>query len=72
MVPIGRTHAYRDAGWSEEVFRGGIREIGAPAGISTIKVKPSDTRYYDLEGRPVTWPEKGRIYIHDGRKVMAK
>ena len=70
MVPIGRTHAYRAAGWSEEVFRGGIREIGAPAGVSTIKVKPQDTKYYDLEGRPVTRPEKGRIYIHDGRKVV--
>ena len=70
MVPMGRTQAYRAAGWSEEVFRGGIREIGAPAGISTIKVKPSDTRYYDLQGRPVTRLEKGRIYIHDGRKVV--
>jgi hypothetical protein len=69
-VPYGRTQAYRAAGWSEEVFRGGIREIGAPAGVSTIKVKPQDTKYYDLEGRPVTRPEKGRIYIHDGRKVV--
>ena len=71
-VPYGRTQAYRAAGWSEEVFKGGIVEMPAPAGISTIKVKPKDTRYYDLEGRPVTRPEKGRIYIHDGRKVMER
>ena len=71
-VPYGRTQAYRAAGWSEEVFKGGIVEMPAPAGISTIKVKPKDTRYYDLEGRPVTRPEKGRIYIHDGRKVLVK
>ena len=69
-VPYGRAQAYRAAGWTEEVFKGGIREIGAPAGISTIKVKSKDTRYYDLQGRPVTRPEKGRIYIHDGRKVV--
>ena len=70
MVPMGRTQAYRAAGWTEEVFKGGIVEMPAPAGISTIKVKPSDTKYYDLQGRPVTRPEKGRIYIHDGRKVV--
>ena len=69
-VPDGRTQAYRAAGWSEEVFKGGIVEMPAAAGISTIKVKPKDTKYYDLQGRPVTRPEKGRIYIHDGRKVM--
>ena len=71
-ILYGRTHAYRAAGWSEEVFKGGIVEMPAPAGISTIKVKPSDTKYYDLQGRPVTRPEKGRIYIHDGRKVVER
>ena len=35
-------------------------------------MKPRDTKYFDLQGRPVTRPEKGRIYIHDGRKVMEK
>ena len=69
-VPYGRTQAYRAAGWTEQVFKGGIVEMPAPAGISIVRVKPSDTRYYDLEGRPVAKPEKGRIYIHDGRKVV--
>jgi hypothetical protein len=28
--------------------------------------------WFDLEGREVLRPEKGRIYIHGGRKVLVK
>ena len=41
-------------------------------GISTVKAgaKARAESWYDLQGRPVTRPEKGRIYIHDGRKIV--
>ena len=41
-------------------------------GISTVKAgaKARAESWYDLQGRQVTRPEKGRIYIHDGRKVV--
>ena len=43
-----------------------------PTGISTVKAgaKARAESWYDLQGRQVTRPEKGRIYIHDGRKVV--
>ena len=41
-------------------------------GISTVKAgaKARAESWYDLQGRQGTRPEKGRIYIHDGRKVV--
>jgi hypothetical protein len=71
-VPYGRSEAYRDAGWTEEVFRGGIVEMSAPEGIRGVRVSRQDGRCYDLEGRPVDKPVKGRIYIKDGRKMIEK
>jgi len=28
--------------------------------------------YYNLEGRKIANPEKGKIYIHSGKKVLKK
>jgi hypothetical protein len=43
-------------------------------GIKTpvVSQQETDAPYYDLEGREVLQPEKGRIYIHGGRKVLVK
>ena len=74
MVPLGKTQAYRNAGWTEEIFKGGIREIGAPEAIQPVKVRErtGSATWHDLEGRPTAAPRKGRIYIKDGRKVLVR
>jgi hypothetical protein len=72
-VPYGKRAAYIAAGWTTDVFKGGVVELPAPEGIQTVKVNRADkSTYYDLEGREVLQPEKGRIYIHKGRKVLVK
>ena len=72
-VPYGRKAAYLAKGWTESVFKGGIVELPAPEGIQAVKVKADDKGiYYDLEGREVLRPEKGRIYIRKGKKVLMK
>ena len=44
----------------------------APAtGIERIvNQKSSNSKYYDLQGRPVNTPQRKGIYIHDGKKVI--
>ena len=69
MVPYGKRSAYIAAGWTEKVFKGGVKEI-IPAGISQVKVKTKETGWYDLQGRKIAQPEKGHIYISGGKKVM--
>ena len=72
MVPYGKSAAYIAAGWTEEVFKGGVKEMPEPEGISSIRVQTKEDACYDLQGRRVAQPEKGRIYISVGRKVLAK
>ena len=79
-VPVGCKEAYKQAGWdkffaeiiemSETEQKAAFDEIAT--GISTVKAgaKARAESWYDLQGRQVTRPEKGRIYIHDGRKVV--
>ena len=69
-VPYGKKAAYIAAGWTEEVFRGGVRELPPPAGIRHVMVNAADAACYDLQGRPVEHPQKGRIYIRQGRKIV--
>ena len=72
-VPYGKRSAYIAAGWTTDVFKGGIVELPAPEGIQAVRVDKADKgTYYDLEGREITNPEKGRIYIRAGRKVLVK
>ena len=42
-----------------------------PTAISTIAAQPADHRYFDLQGRPVSQPQKG-LYIQNGRKVVIR
>ena len=79
-VPVGCKEAYKQAGWdkffaeiiemSETEQKAAFDEIAT--GISTVKAgaQARAESWYDLQGRQVTRPEKGRIYIHDGRKVV--
>ncbi|MBQ9187082.1 MAG: hypothetical protein IJ144_04560 [Prevotella sp.] len=41
------------------------------SGIRTIVSQPAaDSKYYDLHGRRVLTPQRGRLYIQEGRKVV--
>ena len=70
-VPYGTKAAYIAAGWTEDIFKGGIREV-IPAGIGSVKVQQRQGEWYDLQGRPTSHPQKGGIYIQNGRKILVK
>ena len=72
MVPYGCKHIYESAGWTAAVFKGGIREMPEPEGISRVRVVADSGQWYDLEGREVSRPAPGRIYINRGRKVLKR
>ena len=46
--------------------------FSAPVAVEDVKVTPAagDSRYYDLQGRPVTGTPAPGIYIHQGKKVV--
>ena len=71
-VPYGCKRIYESAGWTESVFKGGIREMPEPEGISRVRVGADSGQWYDLEGREVSRPARGRIYINRGRKVLKR
>ena len=72
-VPYGKKAAYLAKGWTESVFKGGVIELPAPEGIHPVRVTADGKgAWFDLEGREVLRPEKGRIYIHTGKKVLVK
>lgn len=42
-----------------------------PTGISAVKyARQSDDAYYNLQGMRVATPVKGRVYIHNGKKIL--
>jgi hypothetical protein len=52
---------------------------GDPNAIKSIKAEPKaevtdsgDDSWYTLQGTRVDSPRKGRLYIHNGRKVVVK
>ena len=50
----------------------GILTINDPTGIQPVQpVIDQPSKYYDLQGRPVSSPQHG-IYIHSGKKVVIK
>ena len=72
-VPYGKKAAYLAKGWTESIFKGGIVELPAPEGIHPVRVTADGKgAWFDLEGREVLRPEKGRIYIRKGKKVLVK
>lgn len=40
--------------------------------VNTVKQKPDSAEVYDLSGLKVTNPEKGNVYISNGRKFIKK
>lgn len=45
---------------------------GNTTGICSAKTKTYNTNIYDLSGLKVTYPEKGNVYISNGRKFIKK
>lgn len=71
-VPNSALVYYRfRTGWKEA---SAFRAYDATAvGIdSPVSRKDDDNTYYDLDGLKVVSPVKGRIYIHGGKKVIAR
>lgn len=40
-----------------------------PTGVENISIK-NDGKYYDVLGRQIATPQKGNLYIHNGKKVL--
>lgn len=74
-VPVGSAELYRNA-WGWDFFRNIIETDDFPSttSIQERKMKHDTCRdmYYDLSGRKVDVPVKGRIYLRDGKKVFVK
>lgn len=52
---------------------GNVKPVMPPAAIESVRSdekQPDGGRIYDLQGRAVTHPQKGAIYISGGRKVV--
>ena len=69
-VPEGTKDAYIAAGWTEEVFKGGIVEM-EPTGLQDVTQESLPTNadcYYDLNGRPHNQLQRGLniIRMSDG------
>ena len=48
-------------------------QTAASTGIEQIVNRKSvNSKYYDLQGRPITEPQRKGIYIHNGKKVVIK
>ena len=44
--------------------------VSNTASINNIKYKNEDNKYYDLNGFLIKSPEKGKIYIYNGKKII--
>ncbi len=71
-VPVGSAEKYRTApGWdyfnnyieTSEFPESGVEEI-------FINTEVNDNSYYDLQGRKITNPQPGQIYIQNGKKFI--
>ncbi len=72
-VPVGCKEAYQQAeGWSQYGDR--IVDDIDLSGVHSIKNEElkMNNEMFDLQGRRVTHPNKGEIYIQNGRKVQVK
>ena len=70
-VPIGTAEKYRNA-WGWNYFTNFIETDNFPTAIHDVTTERSDTKssIYDLNGRKVTNPQKGQVYIKNGKKVF--
>ena len=73
MVPYGEKQRYIEAGWTTEVFKGGVVEMDAPEGIRDIVVsRQEEGTWYTVDGIKVDAPQHGKIYIHNRKSVLVK
>lgn len=71
-VPVGTAEKYRKA-WGWDYFTNFIETDDFPAtGIraKTLRQSTNNHDVYDLSGRKVTFPQKGQVYIINGKKVV--
>ena len=71
-VPAGTRDAYIAAGWTEDVFKGGIVEMTP----TVIEMPEAETRdddaIYDLTGRRIDRKPAHGFCIQNGRKYLVK
>lgn len=71
-VPAGTRDAYIAAGWTEDVFKGGIVEMN-PTSVNLLEVEAmEDDAIYDLMGRRIAQKPAHGFYIQNGRKYLVR
>ena len=70
-VPIGTAEKYRNA-WGWNYFTNFIETDNFPTAIHDVTTERSNAKssIYDLNGRKVTSPQKGQVYIKNGKKII--
>lgn len=70
-VPTDTAEKYRKA-WGWDYFTNFIETDNFPTAIHKVTTESSDSKscIYDLNGRKVTNPQKGSLYIKNGRKIF--
>ena len=70
-VPIGAAEKYRNA-WGWDYFTNFIETDDFPTAIHNVTTEHYDSKncVYDLMGRRVINPQKGQVYIKNGKKTL--
>ncbi len=70
-VPVGTAEKYRKA-WGWDYFANFIETDDFPTAIHNITIEHSNSNnpIYDLNGREVINPQKGQVYIKNGKKII--
>lgn len=70
-VPIGAAEKYRNA-WGWDYFTNFIETDDFPTSIHNVTTEHYDSKncVYDLMGRKVINPQKGQVYIKNGKKIL--
>ena len=70
-VPVGAAEKYRNA-WGWDYFTNFIETDDFPTSIHNVTTEHYDSKncVYDLMGRKVINPQKGQVYIKNGKKIL--
>lgn len=70
-VPVGSAEKYRKA-WGWNYFTNFIETDDFPTAIHNVTIEHYDSKncVYDLMGRKVINPQKGQVYIKNGKKIL--
>ena len=72
---FGYVNVTVDDGQTQWTQRFGVAVKGMNTGIQTItnsNVVSRNHPFYDLQGRRIEQPQKGGVYIHNGKKMIVK